>query len=123
MFETLDEEEEKEIGECLKQLDTLKEIPSEEEIIEELKKDEKAEEAKLELKILTLHLNYVFLELNGRKFVIINSSLSTLEEEKLIEILKDHKGAIGWSISNLKGIIPSYYMHKIIMEEDFKHVA
>ena len=67
-----------------------------------MKKDEKVEAAKLELKIMPPHLKYVFVEKNGSKPVIINSSLSTSKEERLIEILKANKGAIGWSISNLK---------------------
>ena len=38
-------------------------------------------------------------------------------------MLKSNKGAIGWTLSNLKGISPSYCMHKIDMEQDFKSVA
>ncbi|KOM25083.1 hypothetical protein LR48_Vigan50s000300 [Vigna angularis] len=50
-------------------------------------------------------------------------SLSPKEEENLVEILKANKGAIGWSISDLKGISPTYCMHKIFMEDDYKPVA
>ena len=39
-----------------------------------------------------------------------------------MEILKKHTIAIGWHISNLKGISPSYCMHKINMEADYKPV-
>ncbi|XP_052723860.1 uncharacterized protein LOC128193792 [Vigna angularis] len=73
--------------------------------------------------MLPPHLKYVFLEEVGSKPVIISNSLSPAEEEKLIEVLKANKGAIGWSISDLKGISPSYCMHRIFMEEDFKPVA
>ena len=37
-----------------------------------------------------------------------------------MEILKKHKEAISWSIEDLKGISPSIYMHKILMEENTK---
>ena len=73
--------------------------------------------------MLPSHLKYVFLEGGSKKPVIINNSLSPSEEEKLIKVLKVNSGAIGWSISDLKGISPSYCMHRIFMEEDFKPVA
>jgi len=65
----------------------------------------------------------VFLQEDDTKPVIISSSLSNIEEEKLIEVLKHNKEAIGWKLSNLKGISPSYCMHKILMEDNFKLVA
>ncbi|KAG2381148.1 uncharacterized protein HKW66_Vig0254650 [Vigna angularis] len=121
--EALNEEEEKLIDECLTNLDTLKEIPPHEAKMEDITSKEKVKNGKLELKMLPPHLKYVFLEEAGSKPVIISNSLSPAEEEKLIEVLKANKGAIGWSISDLKGISPSYCMHKIFMEEDFKPVA
>ena len=39
-----------------------------------------------------------------------------------MEVLKKHKAAIGWHISDLKGINPSCCMHKINMEVDYKPV-
>ena len=52
--------------------------------------------------------------------VIISSKLSTLEEEKLIRVLKDYKKAIEWTIANIKGISLSTCMHRILLEEDAK---
>jgi len=101
-------EEEKEIEECLKELETLKEIPPKKAKVEELKEDEKVEESKVEMKVLPSHLKYVFLEEDGTKLVIISSSLSNIEEEKLIKVLKHNQEAIGWSLLDLKGISPSY---------------
>ena len=49
--------------------------------------------------------------------VIISSKLSTLEEEKLIRVLKDYKKAIGWTIADLKAISLSTCMHRILLEE------
>ena len=39
-----------------------------------------------------------------------------------MRILKRRKATIGWHISDLKGISPSYCMHKINMEADYKPV-
>jgi hypothetical protein len=93
--------------------------------MEELKDESKVKETetKLELKDLPSHLKYAFLEEDGIKPVIISSSLSCKEEKKLIDILKNNKDAIGWTLSDLKGISPSYCMHKIMMEDNFKPVA
>jgi len=71
-------EEEKEIEECLKELETLKEILPHEAKIEELKeesKESKVEEQKIELKVFPSHLNYVFLEDDGAKSVNISISV------------------------------------------------
>jgi len=119
----LSAEEEKEIEECLKELETLKEIPPKKAKVEELKEREKIEDSKIELKVLPSQLKYVFLEEDGTKPVIISNSLSSNEEEKLIEVFKQNKEAIGWKLSDLKGISLSYCMHKINMEENFKPVA
>nr|GFC65598.1 reverse transcriptase domain-containing protein [Tanacetum cinerariifolium] len=43
-------------------------------------------------------------------------------EEKiaLITILKSHKLAIAWKLSDIKGLNPEFCTHKILMEEDFE---
>lgn len=91
--------------------------------VEELKTEYVQEKPKVELKILPDHLKYVFLEEGGSKPIIINSSLVCDEEKKLIQVLKENQKAIGWVLSDLKGISPSYCMHKIMMEDNFKPVA
>jgi len=58
-----------------------------------------------------------------QKPVIISNHLSKEEEQKLIKVLKADKEAIGWTFAYLKGISPSYCMHKIHMEQHFKPVA
>ncbi|KAI3462495.1 hypothetical protein Pfo_019158 [Paulownia fortunei] len=73
-----------------------------------------------ELKALPEHLRYEFLGANSTYSIIISTSLSPLEVEKLLHILREHKSAIGWSISDLKGISPSIVMHKILIEESYK---
>ena len=55
-----------------------------------------------------------------RKPVIIAIGLTELEEQKLLEILRKYKEVIAWFIEDLKGISPSIYMHKILLEENVK---
>ena len=59
---------------------------------------------------------------NETKPVIISNSLQKEEEDQLVQILKSLKAAIGWHISYLKGISPSYCMHNINLEADYKPV-
>ena len=91
-------------------------------MFEGLENNRPKENPKVELKILPTHLKYVFLEDNETKPVIISISLQKKEEDQLVQILKNRKAAIGWHISDLKGISPSYCMHKINMEADYKLV-
>ena len=74
------------------------------------------------MKIFPNHLKYVFLEEDETKPVVINNALTSEEENRLVEILKRHKEGIGWHISDLKGISPTYCMHKIMMEKDYRPV-
>nr|GEV59199.1 reverse transcriptase domain-containing protein [Tanacetum cinerariifolium] len=46
--------------------------------------------------------------------------LSVEEKTALITVLKSHKRAIAWKLSDIKGIDPEFCTHKILMEEDFK---
>ncbi|CAL9012070.1 unnamed protein product [Prunus brigantina] len=52
--------------------------------------------------------------------VIIASDLTSLEEDKLIRVLKEFKSTIGWSIADIKGISPTMCMHRILLEEGAK---
>ena len=75
---------------------------------------------KLELKPLPSHLKYVFLGVEETFSVIISSSLESEQENKLLEILRTHKTAIGWTIANIKGISPLICTHRIHLEENVK---
>lgn len=66
---------------------------------------------------------YIFLGEKPLQPAIMSSYLSTLEEEKLLPVLRDKKKALGWSVTNLKGISLAYYMHKIKLEGKFKLVV
>ncbi|CAN6554943.1 unnamed protein product [Malus baccata var. baccata] len=74
----------------------------------------------LELKPLPDHLKYVFLGDEETLPVIVSSSLTALEEKKLIRVLKEHKTAIGWTLADIKGISPTTCMHRIFLEEGAK---
>ncbi|GKE28327.1 hypothetical protein Tco_1443711 [Tanacetum coccineum] len=77
---------------------------------------------KVELKDLPPHLGYAFLEGDDKLPVIISKDLSVEEKSVLIMVLKSHKRAIAWKLSDIKGINPGFYTHKILMEEDYKLV-
>jgi len=119
----LEEENEGRVDEYLTHLNSAKEIASNEIQNEKLQQENKIESQKLDLKVLSPHLKYAFLANGGNKLVVISNALTASEEEKLILILKANEGVIGWTLSYLKGISPSYCMHKIHMEQDYKHVA
>ena len=75
---------------------------------------------KLELKPLPSHLKYAFLGVEETFPVIISSSLELDQENKLLEILKTHQTALGWTITDIKGISPLICRHRIHLEEDVK---
>nr|GEY43040.1 reverse transcriptase domain-containing protein [Tanacetum cinerariifolium] len=78
------------------------------------------EPPELELKDLPSHLEYAFLEGTDKLSVIISKELKDEEKAALLKVLKSHKQAIAWKISDIKGIDPRFYTHKILMEDDFK---
>ncbi|KAM1067235.1 hypothetical protein ACFX2B_022302 [Malus domestica] len=65
----------------------------------------------LELKLLPSHLKYVFLGEQKTMPVIISSSLTAQEEDKLVRVLREYRTAIGWTLADIKGISPSTCMH------------
>ncbi|GKD38414.1 hypothetical protein Tco_1258621, partial [Tanacetum coccineum] len=78
------------------------------------------EPPKLELKDLLSHLKYAFLEGADKLPVIIAKNIKEDEKVRLLRVLKSHKRAIAWKISDIKGIEPKFYTHKILMEDDSK---
>ncbi|GKB61333.1 reverse transcriptase domain-containing protein [Tanacetum coccineum] len=77
----------------------------------------------LELKDLPSHLKYAFLEGDDKLPVIIAKNLKDEDKTALIKVLKSHKHAIAWKISDIKGIDPQFCTHKILMEENAKPVV
>ncbi|RVW23676.1 hypothetical protein CK203_093986 [Vitis vinifera] len=54
--------------------------------------------------------------------VVISSALTIHQEDCLLEVLRRCKKAIGWQISDLKGINPLVCTHHIYMEDEAKPV-
>ena len=71
-----------------------------------------------DLKPLPSSLKYTFLDHQCANPMIISLQLDKDQEERLLEVLRGRKEAIGWSLSDLKGIDPSWCTHRIFLEED-----
>nr|GFA04420.1 DNA-directed DNA polymerase [Tanacetum cinerariifolium] len=106
-------------------------LPNHEQYLPSFKKELKVCEAKtvkssvdeppdVELNDLPPHLEYAFLEGDNKLPVIISKELGDEEKSALIKVLKSHKRAIAWKLSDIQGINPKFYTHKILMEEDYK---
>nr|GEW07686.1 reverse transcriptase domain-containing protein [Tanacetum cinerariifolium] len=52
--------------------------------------------------------------------IIIAKELGDEDKSALIKVLKSHKRAIAWKLSDIQGINPDFCIHKILMEEEYK---
>nr|GFC21456.1 reverse transcriptase domain-containing protein [Tanacetum cinerariifolium] len=106
-------------------------LPNHEQYLPSYKKELKVCEAKtikssvdeppeVELKDLPPHLEYAFLEGDNKLPVIIAKELGDEEKFALLKVLKSHKQAIAWKLSDIQSINPEFCTHKILMEEDYK---
>nr|GEZ56132.1 reverse transcriptase domain-containing protein [Tanacetum cinerariifolium] len=106
-------------------------LPNHEQYMPLFKKELKVCEAKtvkssidepleVELKDLPPHLEYAFQEGDNKLPVIIAKELGDEEKSALIKVLRSHKRAIAWKLSDIQGINPKFCTHKILMEEDYK---
>jgi hypothetical protein len=75
------------------------------------------------LKPLPDDLKYAYIDDKKTYPVIISSKLSRKEEERLWDILRKHRGAIGYTLDDLKGISPTICQHATNMEPDAKPVV
>ena len=80
------------------------------------------DEPTLELKTLPSTLKYAFLDEEKVKPMIISSTLDIKQEEKLLEVLKKNKEAIGWTLADLKGLDPTLCTHRIFLEDESRPV-
>nr|GEV28101.1 copia protein [Tanacetum cinerariifolium] len=89
-------------------------LPNHEQSVPSFKEELKAYEAKtikssidepreVELKDLPPHLEYAFLEGDNKFPVIISKALRDEEKSALIKVLKSHKRAIAWKLSDIQG--------------------
>ena len=118
-----------ELSECLVEQHELQEMSLVQgywrrkiEILPLLTGNEPKEPQQLELKPLPSELKYAFLEENEQCPVVISSLLTNAQEHNLLHLLKKNKQALGWKISDLKGINPSICTHNIYLEEESKAV-
>ncbi|GJS88626.1 reverse transcriptase domain-containing protein [Tanacetum coccineum] len=65
-------------------------------------------------------LKLSFLEGDDKLPVIIAKDLKDEEKAALLKVLKSHKRAIAWKLSDIKGVSPEFCTHKILMEEDYE---
>ncbi|XP_050914979.1 uncharacterized protein LOC127129918 [Lathyrus oleraceus] len=77
-------------------------------------------EQSIELNKLPKNLRYEFLDEQLDRPIIVNIDIHRDETEKLLVVLRKYHTTLGYNISNLKGVIPSMCMHKIMLEEDSK---
>nr|GFB47948.1 reverse transcriptase domain-containing protein [Tanacetum cinerariifolium] len=70
----------------------------------------------VELKDLPPHTEYAFLEDDDKLPFIIEKDLKDEKKTALIKVLKSHKQALAWQLSDIKGIDPEFCTHKILME-------
>nr|GEZ64940.1 hypothetical protein [Tanacetum cinerariifolium] len=106
-------------------------LPNHKQYMPSYKKELKVGEAKtikssvdepleVELKDLPPHIEYAFLEGDNKLPIIITKRLGDEEKSALIKVLKSHKRAIAWKLSDIQCINPKFCTHKILMEEDYK---
>ncbi|RDX94806.1 hypothetical protein CR513_22768, partial [Mucuna pruriens] len=76
----------------------------------------------MELKPFPGHLKYAYLDTEQQLPVIIANNLHLEQEDKLLNVLRQHKKEIGWTLSDLSRINPSICMHRILMEEAAKPI-
>ena len=93
-----------------------------EEILPLLIEEGTNEPQKLDLKPLPVELKYAYLEENEQCPVVISSLLNASQENNLLDILRENKQAIGWKISDLKGISPLVCTHHIYLDEETRSV-
>jgi hypothetical protein len=78
---------------------------------------------KVELKPLPSTLRYEYLGPNESYLVIIHAALNKDQTDRLLSKLRAYQAAIGYIIEDLKGIIPSICMRRILIEDDHKPTA
>ncbi|GJY28526.1 reverse transcriptase domain-containing protein [Tanacetum coccineum] len=69
------------------------------------------------------HLEYAFLEGDDKLPVIIAKDLKDEEKAALIKVLKSHKRAIAWKLSDIKGVDLEFCTHQNPLEEGYEHTV
>ncbi|GJU00118.1 reverse transcriptase domain-containing protein [Tanacetum coccineum] len=108
------------------ELELEKEIPFEKitfDIEYKIKKSIDEPPMDLKIKLIPEHIEYAFLEDPSLLPVIISFQLSKQNKEKLVSLLKRHKQALAWKTTDITGICPSFYKHKIQLLDEKKPVV
>ena len=94
--------------------------PQFEELPREKEKPKPSTEETPTLKLAQLpeDLKHVFLRVGETFPVIISSKLDASQEQQLIDMLREHKSALGWTIADIKGISPLICSHQINLEDN-----
>jgi hypothetical protein len=71
------------------------------------------------LKALPVNLRYEFLDLEETTPIIINTHLDEEQTTKLLKALRKHKGVIGYSIKDLKGLNLAVCTQQILLKENY----
>lgn len=87
---------------------------------EPLPKPSLEEALKLDLKPLLEHLKYAYLGLSKTLLVIIISNQDPTQEKESLAILRENRGAIGWTMMDIKEISPSIIQYRIHLREEAK---
>jgi hypothetical protein len=124
MKNQVNDQQDEELEEATKGLEP-KDGSVEEEKFEDIGdiKPEEPQVPEVDLKPLLKGLKYKFLGPNKTYPVIVSDELSPEENEKLLNLLKKHRKVIGYSISDLKGLSPTFCTHRIPMEDQCKPVV
>ena len=69
-----------------------------------------------------MELKCAYLEEHEQCPMVISSLLSTAQEGSLLHVLSENKQALGWNITDLKGISPTVCTHHIYLVEEAKSV-
>jgi hypothetical protein len=118
------DDQDKELAEAIEGLNAQDESLDEEnyEDIGDLQQQE-PEIPDIELKPLPKGLKYECLGVDKTYSVIVSDELSPEEMHKLLNLLRKLKKVIGYSISDLKGISPSFCTHRIPLEEQCRPIV
>eukprot|EP00257_Ricinus_communis_P014953 XP_015572752.1 uncharacterized protein LOC107260991 [Ricinus communis] len=81
------------------------------------------EQPTLELKELPKHLTYAYLDEAEELPVIIAAYLTLEKREMTLASLRKYPKAFAYKIADIPGINPSYCLHKILMEDNYRLVV
>ncbi|XP_074277439.1 uncharacterized protein LOC141601075 [Silene latifolia] len=73
-----------------------------------------------EHKPLPSHLKYMFLDDSEQYPIIVNAKLDDNQLSPLLVVLKKNRKTLGYSLADLKGMIPDICMHRIELKEGHK---